>query len=117
MFCGALRYKPDNTSDGTAASLAGFLNCEFINITDVKGVYTSNPKTHKNAEFLKNVSWKQFNEMASKIKFKAGQHFVLDQNASKIIMKNKVPTYIIGDLGDLDRILSGKSYKGSLIYG
>ena len=117
VFCGALRYKPDNTSDGTAASLAGFLNCEFINITDVKGVYTSNPKTHKNAEFLKNVSWKQFNEMASKIKFKAGQHFVLDQNASKIIMKNKVPTYIIGDLGDLDRILSGKSYKGSLIYG
>ncbi len=117
VFCGALRWKDKNTSDGTAADLAGFLKCGFINLTNVKGVYTSNPKTNKKARFLKNVSWKKFNEMAFKIKFEAGQHFVLDQSAAKEIMEKKIPTYIVGGLGDVDGIISGRNFKGSLVCG
>jgi len=117
VFCGALRWKDKNTSDGTAADLAGFLECLFINITNVLGVYTSNPKTNKNAKFLKKISWKKFNNMTQKIKFHAGQHFVLDQSAARKIMKKKIPTYIIGSLDDLDNILSGRKFKGSLICG
>ena len=29
-FCGALRYEPENTSDGTAAKLASHFKCKFI---------------------------------------------------------------------------------------
>ncbi len=117
VFCGALRWKDKNTSDGTAADLAGYLKCPFINITNVRGVYTANPKTHKNARFIKRISWKKFNEMTSKIKFKAGQHFVLDQSAAREIMEKRIPTYIVGSLGDVEKIIEGKKFRGSLVYG
>lgn len=115
VFCGALRYKEKNTSDGTAADLAAYLKSPFINITNVKGMYTSNPKTNKKAKFIKKISWKDFNKRASKIKYKAGQHFVLDQSAAKKIMEEKVPTYIVGSLRDIKNIIEGKPYNGTLI--
>jgi uridylate kinase len=117
VFCGALRYKEKQTSDGTAADIAAYLKSSFINITNVKGLYTSNPKTHKNAKFIKKITWKAFYNKAKKIKFKAGQHFVLDQNAAKTIMEKKIPTYIIGDLKDLENIIKNRKFKGSLIKG
>lgn len=117
VFCGALRYEDKNTSDGTAAKLAGYLDCPFINLTDIKGLYSANPKTNKKAKFIKKITWKKFEAMASKIKYSAGQHFVLDQNASKIILKEKIPTYIVGKLSEIDKILKKKPFIGSLICG
>lgn len=119
VFCGALRYttKPQ-TTDATAAQIASYLNCPFINLTNIKGIYNKNPLKYKSAKFIKNISWIDFKKLANKIKFSAGQHFVLDQKASEIILKNKVPTYIVGDLLDIKKIINQKQdYKGSLIYG
>src|SRR3989344_4336129 len=96
VVCGALRYAEKSTSDGTAAKLAKFLKGEFINITKTDGLYSSNPETNKKAKFIPYISWKDFEKRALAIKFKAGQHFVLDQQAAVIIKKNKIPTYIIG---------------------
>lgn len=118
VFAGALRYQKDNTSDGTSAELAAYLRCPFINLTNVKGLYTSNPKKNKKARFIPKITWKKFDAIASKIKYSAGQHFVLDQTASKIILKKKVPTYIVGSLASIDKILKGKKdFGGTLIYG
>jgi len=117
VFCGALRYKKKQTSDGTAASLSAFLRAPFINITDIRGMYTSNPKTSKKARFIKRISWKAFYEIASRKAFKPGQHFVLDQDAAKTIMEEKIPTYIVGSLSDVERIIKNKPFKGSLISG
>jgi|SRR3989338_678845 len=116
VICGALRYASNSTSDGTAAKLANFLKTEFINMTNVKGLYSANPKTHSNAKFIPEISWKEFEKRALKLKFKAAQHFVLDQQASVIIRKNKIPTYIIGkELSNLDKILNGKKFIGTSI--
>tara|TARA_Y100000310_G_scaffold339655_1_gene432979 strand:+ start:6677 stop:7369 length:693 start_codon:yes stop_codon:yes gene_type:complete len=118
VFCGALRWDKNKTSDGTAADLAGLLKCEFINLTNIKGLYNSNPKTNKKAKFIKKISWKKFKAMTNKIKFKAGQHFVLDQDAAETILKKKIPTYIVGSLDDVDKIISGKkNFEGTLISG
>ena len=116
VFCGALRYAPHETSDSTAAKLANFLNTEFINLTLVSGLYTSNPLTHKDAKFIPKISWQKFWKKAKKIKFKPGQHFVLDQDASEIILKNKIRTYILGkNISELDRLLEGKIFRGTII--
>ena len=117
VFCGALRYQEKSTSDTNAANLAAYLKTTFINLTNVSGLYTSNPKTNKNAKLIKKITWKNFYKKAKKIKFKAGQHFVLDQEAAKIIMKKKVPTYITGDLNSINKILHKKGFKGTLISG
>jgi uridylate kinase len=56
--------------------------------------------------------------MATKEGFKPGQHFVLDQTASKIILKNKIKTYILGkDLKQLENVLKGRKFKGTFVEG
>jgi uridylate kinase len=116
VFCGALGYHPNQTSDSTSAQIATALKTKFINLTNVKGLYTKNPKTNKDAKFIPKISWKEFYKMANKLKFHAGQHFVLDQTASKIILENKIPTYILGlDTKQLDNFLNNKKFIGTTI--
>ncbi len=116
VFCGALEYKPDQTSDSTSAQIAEKLRCSFINLTNVKGLYDKNPKENKNAKLIKEISWEEFYQIANKIKFKPGQHFVLDQKAAKIIKENKIPTYITGEnLKELENLLQNKEFNGTKI--
>jgi len=118
VFCGALRYAEDETSDGTAAKLAHFLKSDFINITNIKGLFTANPKTNPKAKFISKISWKDFESMALKIPYRPGQHFVLDQNASTIIRKYRTKTYIIGESAkNLDTLLNNKKFTGTTIEG
>lgn len=116
VICGALRFTPKSTSDSTAAKLAHFLKTDFINMTNVKGLYDKNPKEHRDAKFIPYETWKAFEKRALKIKFKPGQNFVLDQQASNLIRKHKIRTYIIGkDLRNLDGVLKGKKFVGTRI--
>jgi len=116
VFCGALEYKPNQTSDSTAAEIAAKYKSTFINLTNIKGLYNSNPKTNKNAKFIPKITWNAFDKMANKNKFKPGQHFVLDQTASKTIKTHKIPTYILGqNPQQLNNLLKGKSFVGTII--
>ncbi len=118
VFCGALRFMKDSTSDGVAAMLARHFRCDFINLTDVNGLYSDDPKKNKNAKFIPYESWKDFANRASKIKFKAGQHFILDQNAADFIKKYRVRTYILGkNMKNLENVLKGKKFIGTIIEG
>jgi uridylate kinase len=118
VFCGALEYKINQTSDSTATEIAKRFKTIFINLTDVSGLHDKNPKEYKNAKFIPKISWKDFDKMVNKIKFKPGQHFVLDQSASKMIMKNKTTTYILGkSMNQLDNLLKNKKFKGTTIQG
>ncbi len=117
IFCGALEYKPDQTSDSTAAEIAKQFKAEFINLTNVKGLYNKDPSKFKDAKFIKEITWKKFDDKAQSLKFKPGQHFVLDQTASKIIKKQKIPTYIIKDMKQLNNLLKNKKFVGTKIQG
>ena len=118
VFCGALEYHPHQTSDSTTAQIATAFNSDFINLTVVSGLHDKNPLIHKDAKFIPDILWGDFDKMASKIEFKPGQHFVLDQKASKIIKENKIKTYIIGQkLKNLDNLLKDKKFIGTIIEG
>jgi len=118
VICGALEYKTDQTSDGTASEIADYFKADFINLTNVQGLYDKNPKENKNAKFIPEITWKDFDKMANKTKFTPGQHFVLDQSASKIIQENKITTYILGkNIKELNNLLKGKKFKGTTIQG
>lgn len=118
VFCGALKYGERETSDSVAVEISEYLKSDFINLTDVKGLYEKNPKQFKNARFIKEISWKDFSSMANKMKFHPGQHFVLDQSAAKMILQKKITTYIIGkDVKQLDNLLQEKKFVGTTIKG
>ena len=117
VFCGALEYKPNQTSDSTAAEISRAFKAPFINLTNVKGLYDKNPLKFKKAKYIPKITWKNFNERAQALKFKPGQHFVLDQTASKMILKHKIPTYLIKDLKQLNNFLKRKKFIGTTIQG
>ena len=59
VFCGALRYEENETSDSTSAKLANYFRTIFINLTNVDGLYTKNPLIYKDAKFIKEITWKK----------------------------------------------------------
>jgi len=116
IFCGALRYSKNQTSDSTSAKLARYFHTQFINLTNVKGLYNKNPKKFRSAEFIPEISYKNFLKIAKAVPFKPGQHFVLDQKAAKIIKKSKITTFILGnDTKQLDNLLNRKHFIGTRI--
>lgn len=116
VFCGALRYADNETTDGTAAKLAKYFSTDLINLTNIPGLYSSDPLKNKNAKFIPEITWKEFEKMALGIKYKPGQHFVLDQSAATLIRKHKVTTYILGhDLRNLEKLLAKKNFLGTTI--
>ncbi len=68
-------------------------------------------------KFISKISWDKFLGIAEKVKYKAGQHFVLDQVAARAIKKGKIVTYIVGSLGSIDNILKGKKFIGTVVKG
>jgi uridylate kinase len=116
IFCGALRYAPDQTSDATAVKLASFLKTSFINLTNVKGLYNKNPFENKDAKFIAKASIEEFAKIVFSIPSKPGMHAPVDHEAMRVIKKNKIKTYIIGkDTKQLDNLLKGKSFIGTTI--
>lgn len=117
VVCGALGYHTNMTSDGDSAMIARALKGELINLTNVDGLYTKNPKTNRNAKLIPRITLNDFYKIANKMKYKAGQHFVLDQSASKIIKDSKIKTIILNGykIKNLENYLKGKKFKGTII--
>ena len=117
VFCGGLRYEKNQTSDGTAATIAHYFKTRFINVTNVDGLYTKDPRKNKGAKLISTITYSDFSNIVNKIKYCPGQHFILDQHASNTIKKNKIPTYIVGgDISNLRNLLNGKKYIGTVIH-
>lgn len=116
VVCGALGMKKGMTSDGNAVEIASEINADFfVNITDVHGLYNKDPHI-KGAKLIKEINYDDFLDMINKIKFKAGQHFILDQASAKLIKKNKIKTLIVSkELKNLGKVLKGKKFKGTVI--
>ncbi len=115
VVCGGLR--PGTTSDGTAASIAEYINADLlINMTNVPGLHTKDPKKYKNAKLIPKLSHKEFKTIMDNIKEKPGQHFILDSLAAKITKKAKIDVVIIKGVNNLDKCLKNQSFKGTLIY-
>jgi len=118
VICGSLGIKTGRTSDSNAAELARELKADlFINLTNVDGLYDKDPTKYKSAKFIPEVSFQEFYTRVKKIKFKAGQHFVLDQEAAKIIKQSKIKTIILNGkkLKNLENCLNNKKFKGTVI--
>jgi len=117
VICGALGMQKNMTSDGNAAEVAELIKADYlVNMTNVSGLFDKNPKIYKTAKFIPVISFKDFMKIVSKIKFKAGQHFVLDQSAAKIINRSKIKTYIVdNNLSNLSKLLDDKKFKGTII--
>ncbi|HIH15404.1 MAG: uridylate kinase [archaeon GW2011_AR17] len=116
FICGGDLKKIGTTSDGTSAEIAKLIKADiFINMTNVSGLYTKDPKKYKNAKLIPKISHKEFKILIDKHHEKPGQHFVLDKHAAKIVYKEKIPVIILKGTKELKKVLQERKFKGTLI--
>lgn len=114
VVCGGLR--PGQTSDGTTVEIAEYLDSpEMINLTNVKGLFTKDPKKHRDAKFIPRISHADFTKLMEKVKAKPGQHFVLDAVAEEIARKNCMKVVILKGASNLEGYVEAKGFEGTVV--
>jgi len=116
VVCGALGYQPGMTSDGDAIQIAHGVQADgFINVTNVKGLYTKDPNKFKSAKFIPEISINNFSKILNKMSYKAGQHFILDQKGTKLAKKYGIKVIVCRGLENVENIILGKKFTGTVI--
>ncbi len=110
-------YKVGWTTDTDAALIAKTMKADvLINLTNVEGVYTKDPNKYKNAEFIKEMNWKNFEEMFGKKITGAGKHYVFDPVAGQICKKNKIKVVVMSkDIKNLNNFINKRKFVGTVI--
>jgi len=109
-------YRPGSSTDLRAVMLAKNYGAHLIvNLSDIKSVYTADPRKVKAAKPIAQISWGQFQKLVG-TKWKARMSAPFDPIASKYARQNKMKVVIAGrDLKNLAKILSGQKFEGTII--
>lgn len=87
---------PGQSTNGTAALIAEKISAEqFLNATDVDGVYDKDPNKFKNAKKFKRIELKNLKNMLIHEDSIAGGYDLMDIVALKIIERSKIKTKIL----------------------
>ncbi len=100
---------PGQSTNGTAALIAEKVNAvQFLNATDVKGIYDSDPNKNKKAKLFKTIELKKLRGMLVKEDSVAGGYDLMDIVALKIIERSKIKTRVIqSDIKSLEKAVKG----------
>ena len=101
---------PGQSTNGTAALIAEKINADqFINATDVDGIYDSDPNKNKKAKLFKQIEMKNLKKMLIHEDSVAGGYDLMDIVALKIIERSKIKTRVIrSDIKNLEKAIKGQ---------
>lgn len=102
---------PGQSTNGTAALIAEKIQAEqFLNATDVDGVYDRDPNKFKKAKKFKQINLKNLKNMLVKEDSVAGGYDLMDIVALKVIERSKINTRILkSDPKIIERAIKGEN--------
>jgi len=108
---------PGHSTNGTAALIAEKVKAtEFLNATDVDGVYDMDPNKYKKAKKFKRIDLKSLRKMLVHDDSIAGSYDLMDILALKIIERSKIKTRILkADIKSLEKAIKGDSVGTEII--
>ena len=108
---------PGQSTNGTAALIAEKIKAsEFINATDVNGIYNVDPNKSKNAKLFKKIELKKLRSLLVHEDSVAGGYDLMDIVALKIIERSKIKTRVIkSDLKTLEKAIKGKAVGTEIV--
>ena len=108
---------PGQSTNGTAALIAEKINAaEFLNATDVDGIYDSDPNKNKKAKKFKRVELKDLRRLLVHEDSMAGGYDLMDIVALKVIERSKIKTKIIkSDIKTIEKAIKGLSIGTEII--
>ena len=101
---------PGQSTNGTAALIAEKINAsQFINATDVNGIYDSDPNNNKKAKMFKKIEIKSLKKILIHEDSVAGGYDLMDIVALKIIERSNIKTRVIKlDIKNLEKAIKGQ---------
>jgi uridylate kinase len=108
--------KPGHTTDFGAVAIARELGSRtIINVTNVPGVYTADPKKDRRATLIPELSWVRYRRMFPKTSV-PGIHAPFDPVASALAQRIGCSVIIISsDLPNIGKAIAGKPFIGTVI--
>ena len=108
---------PGQSTNGAAALIAEKTNAiQFLNATDVDGIYDSDPNKNKKAKKFKRIEIKKLRNMLVHEDSVAGGYDLMDIVALKIIERSKIKTRVIGsNIKTLEKAIKGLNVGTEII--
>jgi uridylate kinase len=108
---------PGQSTNGTAALIAEKVHAdEFLNATDVDGVYDMDPNKHKKAKKFKQIELKNLRNMLIHEDSIAGGYDLMDIVALKIIERSKLKTRILkADPKIIEKAIKGEDVGTKIV--
>jgi len=108
---------PGQSTNGTAALIAEKIEAEqFLNATDVDGVYDKDPNKFKNAKKFKRIELKNLKNMLIQEDSIAGGYDLMDIVALKIIERSKIKTRILkADIKLIEKAIKGEDVGTEIV--
>ena len=89
---------------------------EFLNATDVDGIYDSDPNKNKKAKKFKRIDLKKLRSLLVHEDSVAGGYDLMDIVALKVIERSKIKTRVLkSDLKSLEKAIKGSSVGTEII--
>jgi len=103
---------PGQSTNGTAALIAEkTMASEFLNATDVDGVYDKDPNKYKTAKKFKVIELRTLRNMLVHEDTVAGGYDLMDIVALKIIERSKIKTRILkADIKNIEKAIKGIAF-------
>ena len=100
---------PGQSTNGTAALIAEKVRAtEFLNATDVDGIYDSDPNKNKKAKKFTRIDIRDLRSMLVREDSMAGGYDLMDIVALKVIERSKIKTRIIkADIKTIEKAMKG----------
>jgi len=101
---------PGQSTNGTAALIAEKVKAvEFLNATDVDGIYDSDPNKNKKAKKFARIDIKDLRTILVREDTMAGGFDLMDIVALKVIERSKIKTKIIkADIKTIEKAMKGQ---------
>lgn len=108
---------PGQSTNGTAALIAEKIKAtEFLNATDVDGIYDSDPNKNKKAKKFRRIELKKLRSLLVHEDSVAGGYDLMDIVALKVIERSKIKTRVLkADLKSLEKAIKGSSVGTEII--
>jgi len=109
---------PGQTTNAVAVAAAQFFKSDMLVIgTNVKGIYTKDPKRYKNAKMITQITAKDLYQMVKVKKHTAGPLTVMDPVAAKLLERSKIKAILLDgrSLANIKRAITRKNFVGTLI--
>jgi uridylate kinase len=106
------------TTDAVGALLAESLGYDFVNLSNVDGIFDSDPNENEEAVLFKELSFNDMNFLVREKLLVPGQHLFVDPQAASILSRSKIISYFLNGnhLENFKNALRNHDYKGTIVH-